>query len=130
MKLKIPKQSRRQPQKGKWAMAEPQIPPPPGFIPLTAQIQQLLEDKNRLDDIRAKGAAKTPVELEKEIKGLLWRQVRMMHLCREALRRPGGLGVTKAKAKEFLTIFPLNVIEEFEAIAHQPDYLQWLTNQK
>ena len=111
-------------------MAEPQIPPPPGFIPLAAQIQQLLEDKKRLADIRAKGTAKTQDELEKETKGLLWREVRMMQLCREALRRRAGQEVTRAKAKDFLTSFPPNVIGEFEAIAHQPDYLQWLASQK
>jgi hypothetical protein len=111
-------------------MAEPQIPPPHAFISLDVEIQQLLEDKSRLADIRAKGAAKTPDESEKETKELLWRQVRMMQLCREALRRPGGLEVTKAKAKDFLAFFPPNVIEEFEAIAHQPDYLKWLASQK
>ena len=111
-------------------MADPQIPPPPGLIPLAAQIQQLLEDKNRLADIRAKGAAKTPDELEKETKGLLWRQVRTMQLCREALRRRGGQEVTKATAKDFLTFFPPNVIEDFDPIARQPDYLQWLASQE
>jgi hypothetical protein len=111
-------------------MAEYEAPPPPGFIPLAAQIQQLLEDKKRLADIRAKGTAKTQDELEKETKGLLWREVRMMQLCRESLRRLGGLEVVKANAKDFLTLLPPNVIGEFEAIARQPDYLQWLSSQK